>query len=680
LRRGWLFPFFGLLLGLVAGLAYLIVVPPTYTSSARILLERSVSRFLQSNNIADEPTLDDSDIASQLYVLSSDSIVLPIVRSMGLAHDPEFVGRPRQEEDSAPSLADCMKAPSISCAFANAKWGAKSLVREAKQLIGLKSGVPIDPEAASERLAVDKLLTRLTIVREDVPSVIDVNVSSQDPKKAADIANAIADTYVASIADRKLKSNKMISRLLEERLVDLKKQYLDADRALQEFRTAHNFSNPIPDNQLISTLRSQYVSLAAKASQIEDVVGPTHSAVIKLRKQMDELDAAIRSEEQRIASSADQHSPSPNEQFADTGTSDQGMPNSDSSATMAPLDSQSHVKLRQLEASATTLRSLYNTAQRQFSEVSQVRPDTQDAHIITRATPPLEMSSKKRLVIFAGGIMFGLLAGVGAALGREWLADVFRTPEQLKNAIGLYTVVLPTIEGNAKGLNEYVLDAPYSRFTETFRNVRALISAFRSRSGCKVICVVSSVSQEGKTTVANNLAALISASAYRTLLMDCDLHRWQMTMELAPDAEVGLAEALREPARLAEFVFKRERSGVDVLPFAHSERLPNAAELLGSAQMEKLLNAAREKYDFIVLEVAPIMSVVDVKMMERFVDQFVFIVEWGETKRRLVLEALAEVEGIRDRIVCAVLNKAESATLKNIEAYRGSKIESYYVS
>ena len=161
-----------------------------------------------------------------------------------------------------------------------------------------------------------------------------------------------------------------------------------------------------------------------------------------------------------------------------------------------------------------------------------------------------------------------------------------------------------------------------------------MIDAAPATNGARVIGVVSSVSKEGKTTVAANLAALlISSSKARTLIVDADLHLRLLTATLAPDAREGLIEALDDPSRLAALVCKRQRSGLDVLPCALSARVPNAAELLGSPKMEQLLLAARSAYDYIIVEIPPIMSVVDIKMIERFIDNFVFVIEWGQTKR-----------------------------------------------
>ncbi len=202
------------------------------------------------------------------------------------------------------------------------------------------------------------------------------------------------------------------------------------------------------------------------------------------------------------------------------------------------------------------------------------------------------------------------------------------------------------------------------------REIAASISGFT--------VVVSSLPNEGKTIVAANLAALMtSSSGARTLIIDSDLHLRKLTAGLAPGAREGLLEALENPHRLGAIVSRRH-SGLDVLACPSSDRIPNAAELLGSPEMEKLLAVARKSYDYIIIEIAPIMSVVDVKTIERFIDRFVFVVEWGQTKKSLVVDALSSVEMIRDRIVGIVLNKADPVALRSIESYKGDRSEDYY--
>lgn len=702
LRRGWRWPFFGLLLGLALGVAYLIYVPALYKSSARILLDRSEKRYLQTNNVLDEPILDETETGSQIYVLSSDSIVVPVVRSMNLANDPEFVGRPDFPGTGSTSLLAQLKL-------------------RAKSLLGMKHGAPIDPAVKLERTAVETMLARLTVYREDVANVINVSFVSEDPQKAADIANALADTYLTATEVRQAKSTKLVGQLLEERLVELKQQSGEADRALQEFKLAHNLlstgkggsaneritalntqltSARIAEaeakarlnrtqqalnegnssasgaaNELVMRLRAQYLDLSTKAKEIESKVGAGHVAVVTLRRKLADLNTAIRDEEREIAKSYE----------VDYNLAQARRDELSAAVTQlvdeAGISGQAETKLRELEGAADTLRTLYNAALRKFNEIKKAQSEvaTQDAHIITRAAPPLQKNSNKALAVFAGSIVFGLMAGVGAAFAREWVADVFRTPGQVTRATGLYCAMLPTIRRGRRGLPEYVLDAPYSRFAESIRNIRALIRSAQRSQGVKVIAVTSSLSKEGKSTVVSNLGTFVAASAKsKVLLIDGDIHLRHLTKTLVPDASEGLIEALEAPSRLAKLVVRRERSGMDLLPCALSGRLPNAAELLGSPQMERLLQAARGTYDLILIEVAPVLSVSDVKMIERYIDRFIFVVEWGKTKRSVVGEALVEADMIGDRLLCCVLNKADPGALRSIESYKGRRFREYY--
>src|SRR5882762_6879858 len=147
LRREWRFPLFGCLIGLALGVSYIVFVPTLYKSSARILLDRSVTKYLQTNKIVDDPTYDEAEIASQIYIMSSESVVVPAVRSMNLAQDREFVGSPKESGGQIDKV--------------------KSLV---KQFIGwdANANATTDPDAALEQTAVETFFKRLSIYREDV--------------------------------------------------------------------------------------------------------------------------------------------------------------------------------------------------------------------------------------------------------------------------------------------------------------------------------------------------------------------------------------------------------------------------------------------------------------------------------------------------------------------------------
>jgi polysaccharide biosynthesis transport protein len=724
LRRRWQFLVLGCVSGLLLAICYIVLATPLYTSTARILIDTTMNQNLQTQKLVEDKPLDTSLIDSQVQILSSESVVIPVIKSLNLAQDREFVGPP-----------DALGARIL--------WQLGKLIDGAKQLLGLKDSSTVDADTVLERTAVEAFLKRLTAKREDLSYVIDVAFASEDPNKAAKIASAVADTYIAVNLEAKSKSTKLASQWLQERLRALKVQATDADRELQKYKTANNIvdtgrgllsheqlsdlntqlinartataeakarldrireiiNDGVPDatvtdalnNTVIARLRAQYLDLAARAADLASRVGNQHSTVVKIHQQMDELRKSIRNEEQRIADAYASD-------YEIAKAREVSLANSVSQLVgEAGTTNQAQVVMRDLESSADSYRNLYNSFLQKFQETIQTQtiPVT-DARIVTRASPPLNKSAPKTAMALAAGALLGLLISAGVAIARELSEEVFRTPNEVELTTGINCLgVLPVVAAKHKqakscytsaktlgitpetteGIEEFVLEAPYSRFAETLRNLKVTIDNAGLANDIKVIGVVSSVANEGKSTVAANFGAILVASGARTLIIDGDFHQRSLTAKLAPDARKGLIEALGNVSGLAALVRHRQRSQLDILPCVLESRLPNAAELLGSPQMKDLLNTARKAYDYVIIELPPIVSVVDVKVIERFIDSFVFVVEWGRSKRSLVLEALAEASMIRERLAGIVLNKADPFALRSIEAYKGSTFSSYY--
>jgi succinoglycan biosynthesis transport protein ExoP len=323
----------------------------------------------------------------------------------------------------------------------------------------------------------------------------------------------------------------------------------------------------------------------------------------------------------------------------------------------------------------------------QLSELNKVDAQpaiTPDARVLMRAAPPTQTeASKKRWLILAGGSVMGLLLGCGILFGRTFPFGVFRTSQQVTYATGKPCAVLPEIVDPKEQLSlttgEYALDWPYSRFAQTLHGIWTMIHIAQTKSSAKVVCVVSSVPGEGKTTVATNLAAHCALhTSKRVLVVDADLHHQSLTTRVAPDARVGFKEALEEPSALAKFVVRKERLNLDVLPCPASERATNAAELLATVEMEQLIEVARKTYDLVIIEAPPLAAVIDYKMIARHCDGFVFVVQWGQTSQRVVRECLSDASAVLDRVLCVVLNKADPSALQSIERYKGDGFQNYY--
>jgi succinoglycan biosynthesis transport protein ExoP len=706
-RRGWFFIIAGIAFGLLGAFAVLSNLPPVYKASSRIAFERTQSRYLQSNKVTNEPLIEDiQDTLGQIYVISSESIVLRVVNALSLTNDPEFVGGLGTD-----SLGSRIRGLVLTAAHAI---GLE--VREVRQ--------EVLSQQTREKVALEGVLRNLSVTREDVPSVINVAFSSKDPAKASMIVNAIVDTYLEAGLAGKVKSTNIARKVMQERVEELKQQVMNADSALYEYKAANNILGPehlilshgqvnllqsemtkvqfemaeakarmermasdpdassivVPDNDVIKKLRGELLDLSIRANDTEKLVGKDHLAAVKVRNQMEVLRQAIASEQRRIAGSFNKDYELARARYNELSAA------SSQVTKLETANTDAQARVLELSGTADTLRRLYNRMLEQLGEMYKVeaQPSTApDVLVLMRAAPPTQTeASKKRWLIVAGGSFMGLLLGGSVVLARNFPFGVFRTSQQVTHATGLFCAVLPVIrsaeEQASLQTGEYALNAPYSRFAETLRNISALSNIAQQKSGAKVICVISSVPGEGKTTVVTNLAAVVRHSGTRVLVIDADFHRRSLTQNIASDGQVGLKEALVEPKALSKYVIRNERLNLDVLPCPVLNRIPNAAQLLGTTEMEQLVDTAREAYDLVIIEAPPMATVVDYKMIARHCDSFVLVVEWGKTSQRVVFECLNDASALSDRVVCIVLNKADPSALRSIEHYKGDRFRDYY--
>lgn len=718
--REWRTAAKGVAIGVGVALLYIVLSTPLFKSEATVMLDTRMNQILQKQDIISDAPVDTSFVDSQVEVLGSESIALAVIKQFNLATDPEFVGPP-------------------SHLGAMILWQINAFVAQIKNLFGLRPDGDAGPDQVALRTAVETFSKRLTVTRVGLTYVITIAFESESPERAAKIANAIAETYMATELAARYNSTKRASQWLQDRLTELKVQATNADAALQLFKSDNGIvdtgkgllnqqqlsdlnsqlilaktataqakarldrilnvkGQQIPDvtvsdalsNSVITRLRSQYLDLSAKEAELESRLGKSHVAVVKINQQMDEIGGSIRAEVKRIADSY-------NSDYQIALAREKSL--SDSLLQLvgeAGLNSQAQVKMRELESSADAYRTLYDSFLAKFQQATQQQSiPVVDTRIITYATPPLFKNKPKTALALAGGTILGLMMGFGFAIGRELFSDTFRTPKQVETATSLPCLgLLPLVSATAnrkrlkrdeeaeeeltETMAQYAISAPLSRFSETLRNIKVAIDCMKHTRNCKVIGVVSSIPREGKSTVVSNLGAIVAYTGARTLVIDGDARHHSLTKALAPHATQGLIEAIEQPRDLASFIVKQTASGLDVLPCPSATPVADSAELIGSTRMREVLDAACGAYDYIFVELPPLASVVDAKAAARMVDAFIYVVEWDATKTSLVLETISESDLIRQRILGVVLNKADPVKLKRIETYKGKAFEDYY--
>jgi protein-tyrosine kinase len=199
---------------------------------------------------------------------------------------------------------------------------------------------------------------------------------------------------------------------------------------------------------------------------------------------------------------------------------------------------------------------------------------------------------------------------------------------------------------------------------EQYRRLAASLHSLQGQRGVKIVMVTSSVSREGKTLTAVNLALTLSESyRRRVLLIDADLRRPSVHELFGVPNRLGLGDGLRAPGTTLTLVNSTDH--LTILTAGRPD--PNPMAGLASERMRLVLKEAAERFDWVILDTPPVGMLSDASLIGSFVDGVVFVVSAGTTERQVVERAINEIG--RERILGTVLNRVDSTAANAPDPY-----------
>ena len=358
---------------------------------------------------------------------------------------------------------------------------------------------------------------------------------------------------------------------------------------------------------------------------------------------------------------------------------------------------QAQVALFSLEAAAQSYRKLYdNFLQRHTETVQQQSFPISDA----RAVSPASVSKigPRTLQVWIVTIFAGGMLGVGLGAFREIMDRKFRTSEQVRTVLATECLAMvplvtedrkrvfsgrrslaalpsaaeriaPRSICSAPKIMRTVIDLPSSLYADAIRSIKLTVDQNSEAKFTKVIGLTSCLASEGKSTLAAAMAALIAQGGDRVILLDCDLRHPSLSRALAPDASAGFLDVVAGKIDLAAAVWNDQTTNMAFLPVGANAGVPNAAEILASEAAKSLFDILQIKYDYVIVDLPPLVAGVDVRATSGLIDSYVMVIEWGATKIDAVQYALRNAPSVRANIVGAVLNKVDLAAMKRYDSY-----------
>ncbi|MFO0949094.1 MAG: polysaccharide biosynthesis tyrosine autokinase [Planctomycetota bacterium] len=248
----------------------------------------------------------------------------------------------------------------------------------------------------------------------------------------------------------------------------------------------------------------------------------------------------------------------------------------------------------------------------------------------------------------------GLLLGAFCVLGLEHADQSIRVPDDALSTLDWpLLAVLPRF--HRRDLREYRGRVPIaseqagSIAREAFRNLRSgILGAESSGHPFRSLLVTSASAKEGKSTIAVNLAATCARAGESVLLLDIDLRQSALHGYFGtPPCAVGLVDVLQGEMPWQKAILPTEIPNLSLLPAGDAEAVP--LDILGTVEMFDLLREASEKFDRVILDASPLLGLADARVVGRFADGVVFVVQAGSPDRRPLLRArqLFDQQGLR---------------------------------
>ena len=198
------------------------------------------------------------------------------------------------------------------------------------------------------------------------------------------------------------------------------------------------------------------------------------------------------------------------------------------------------------------------------------------------------------------------------------------------------------------------------RYVETIRKLRRRIEQHLHHR--KVLMVTSLLENEGKSTVAVNLALALAQKQHKVLLIDCDFRKPACNAILEyKELSCGLRDVLAGKVTLTDAVFRDKKSNLNLLLEANGTH--NSDDLVGSEEMKALLKQVREDYDYVVLDLPPMAEVSDAEGMMELADASLLVVRQNTAPVPAVNKAIAALDSGKAKLLGCVLNNVYSTRL-----------------
>ena len=659
------------------------MAPAVYRASTTLQIERFTPRVLDYKEVTPGETeySDSVDFYTTNYeLLRSRTLSERAVEDLGMRKAPT---------SEAPASAPAKPVPTsfLEDIFTRIRRGpppadVDSATRDDNALVGAFQGsITVEP------------VRRSRLVR--------LHFDSTDPFFAARAVNTLAQSFININLERRFEASAYAKTFLEEKLGQTKAKLEDSERELvsfsretetfnlddkqnvsaqsvQEFSTAVSRAeqdriraealygqakeNPdsipvVRDNRNIIEIKERKGKLEAEYQELLKVYKPAFPRMQQLHNQIEEVDRQLQAEYDRIRSAT-------LSSFRSARAQEMMLKERLAQGKQQLLDLQSRgIRYSILKREVDTNRQLYDGLLQRLKEIGVAGGvGINNISVVDKAQVPIYPYKPDFGKSISMGMAIGLIIGLLVAWLLEHLDDSIRFADDVERETGAAVLgVVPKLKSVEPGKPRIALSPhmdPSSAFSEAYRSVRTALQFSTASGAPRRLVVTSSSKNEGKSTTALALAINFAQMGKPVLLIDADLRNPVLHKLLQLDNDRGLSNFLSGSVGVMEVVHRTEIPGLFVMTTGPLP--PNPVELLSSTKMMSLLEQCEEHFAHVVVDGPPVLGIADAIVLCNQVENAVFVVESGRTRKGHAKAALKRLQQAGVNPIGVILTKIDA--------------------
>src|ERR1700682_5590683 len=659
---------------------------PVYDASGSIAINKPDSSLNFKNSATFSlDYYDPTEMETEVKILQSDLLALQVIKELQLDRRPEFGGAPSNSPSSADLQPDLLQADSSRTS--SLLGGFRGSLR-----VGLSPNsriIEIHYRSTDKQMAANVVNTLMqTYVENNFKSRFESTMQASDwlSKQLVDLQMKVETSQEKLV--RYQKEHEILGidekqNITTAKLDELNKELTSAESEVMDKESFYRLiESGDPDaiassaggldkggpgaqsaSALLDSLGGKQAELKIQIADLNTQFGPSYPKLSQLNNQLKEIDSQIQAEMKKIASKV-------RGQYM-TALQRENMLHDalEKQKQLANKLNESAIEYSLLRRDVDSNRQLYEGLLEKLKEAGvSAGLKSNNFRIVDSArvpNSPVEPNVPRNLGF---AVVLGLTSGIGLAFLLEGLDNTVRTTEQAQIISGLAPLgMIPLGSKTARegsGTKRLALASsneavelvtqvrPQSQMAESYRALRTSLLLSSLGAPPKVIMITSALPQEGKSTTSINCAVVLAQKGIRVLLIDADLRRPSIHKTLGMGPRSGLSNVLTGSTTLQQAITHTAvLPTLDVLPAGTPP--PNPAELLASANMRDVLMELREKYDHIVIDTPPTLSVTDAVVLSPRADAIVLVIRSGHTtkqalrrSRDILMQVNAKVAGV----------------------------------